>query len=83
MRQDGWLAQGREQHCSAEAGPLGNRSQIGESREGFQTRLGNHAIAHPEIQPGLITQASRRPARLDGWATGGLEDHGTVGQQNA
>ena len=78
MRQHRRLAQRRQQYGGAEPSTLGHRGQVGQGGEGLKAWLGHNAVADPEIEPCLITQACHSPTDLKGWPARRLKYHSAM-----
>jgi hypothetical protein len=76
------LAQRRQQDRGAEPCARGDRGEVGERGERLEARLGDHAVAHPQIEPGLVAAPGERPALLERRPPRGIEHHRAVRQEH-
>ena len=78
----GWRSAG-QQDRGAEAGARRDRSEVSERRERFEPRLGDDAVAHPQVHARRVGKARDRPTLLDRRTPRGLQHDGAVGKQDS
>jgi hypothetical protein len=83
IRQHGRLAQRRQQNGRSEAGPRGDRRQIGQRGERLEPGLGNDAVAHPQIHSRRVAHPRDRPALFDRRAPHRLQHYRAVWKEHA